>query len=243
MSTIKKEVVLFVDMMSQPSRAVVWFCKLAKIPHQIKLVQIAKGEHLSEAHRKRNPFGKVPVIDDNGIFVFESHTILRHLARRYLPDDSHWYPWGKSSVSSKDAEQKQRMNLLRRLTIEEYLDWHHTNTRSCARLTFAKYIGPMRGVQVHSEVIKAAALEVEKALDEFDARWLGPSSSSHSGPFIAGDEVSIADLSAACEISQLKLLHYDFSSRKNLYAWFRVMESMLFYDDVHSILNRVIAKL
>ena len=36
--------------------------------------------------RARNPHGLVPVIDDGGIIVWESHAILRYLAARYVTD-------------------------------------------------------------------------------------------------------------------------------------------------------------
>jgi glutathione S-transferase len=37
-----------------------------------------------------NPHGKVPVIDDDGTIVWESHTILRYLAARH--GDARWWP-------------------------------------------------------------------------------------------------------------------------------------------------------
>lgn len=37
----------------------------------------------SPEHRARNPQGKVPAIDDDGIVVWESHAILRYLAARH----------------------------------------------------------------------------------------------------------------------------------------------------------------
>ena len=54
------------------------------------------------AYRARNPHGRVPLIDDNGTIVWESHTILRYLAATrgtdlFGPDEparrSRWEPW------------------------------------------------------------------------------------------------------------------------------------------------------
>lgn len=60
--------------------------------------------------RQLNPHGKVPVIDDNGTVVWESHAILRYLAAVYgdaalWPDDpatrseaDRWMDWAQSSL-------------------------------------------------------------------------------------------------------------------------------------------------
>lgn len=42
-------------------------------------VNLAKGEHKSAEHLKHQPFGVVPVIDDNGFFLYESRAIIRYL--------------------------------------------------------------------------------------------------------------------------------------------------------------------
>jgi len=47
---------------SQPTRAVVWACKLLGIPHEFKFVDLAKGENRSEEFIKTYDFGRIPVI-------------------------------------------------------------------------------------------------------------------------------------------------------------------------------------
>lgn len=60
--------------------------------------------------RAMNPHGKVPVIDDGGTVVWESHAILRYLAARhgvpqFWPDDpgdrsraDRWMDWGQATL-------------------------------------------------------------------------------------------------------------------------------------------------
>ena len=55
MSSLK----IFADLMSQPSRAVVLFCRAAKVPHEFKPIMLKKGEHMTEEMTKINPFQKV----------------------------------------------------------------------------------------------------------------------------------------------------------------------------------------
>ena len=52
---------IFADLMSQPSRAVVLFCRAAKVPHDFKPIMLKKGEHMTEEMTKINPFQKVSI--------------------------------------------------------------------------------------------------------------------------------------------------------------------------------------
>jgi hypothetical protein len=60
-------------MMSQPSRAVLWFCLLNDLNYEFKLINILKGEHLTDEYKRINPHCKVPCIDDNGFIVYERY--------------------------------------------------------------------------------------------------------------------------------------------------------------------------
>lgn len=52
-----------------------------ELPYELILVDISKGEHKTEEYKKLQPFGKVPVLDDDGFLMFESRAICRYLAR------------------------------------------------------------------------------------------------------------------------------------------------------------------
>lgn len=47
-----KPIRIYLDLMSQPSRSVLWFCKLTSIPHEVKLIQITKGEQKTPEYLK-----------------------------------------------------------------------------------------------------------------------------------------------------------------------------------------------
>uniref|UniRef100_A0A6M2CGS4 Putative glutathione s-transferase n=1 Tax=Rhipicephalus microplus TaxID=6941 RepID=A0A6M2CGS4_RHIMP len=57
----------------------------------IKEINCAKGEHRSAEFIKKNPFHKVPTIDDGGLIVYESNAIAYYLLRKYAPE-SQLYP-------------------------------------------------------------------------------------------------------------------------------------------------------
>lgn len=60
--------------------------------------------------------------------------------------------------------------------------------------------------------------------------------------FLGGDEISIADLSAACEISQVLLINVDLSGYKNLSEWFKKVMSIKEVHDSHQIFYKVLKK-
>ena len=61
------------------------------LPYEPVDLDMANGEHKSEEYLKLNPFGQVPIIDDNGVTVCDSNAILVYLIGRYGEDDE-WMP-------------------------------------------------------------------------------------------------------------------------------------------------------
>lgn len=47
------------------------------------IVNARAGEQLQPSHLEKQPFGKVPVLDDNGFLIYESRAICKYLARKY----------------------------------------------------------------------------------------------------------------------------------------------------------------
>ncbi len=60
------------------------------LPYELVLVDFAKGEHKQEPHVTRQPFGRIPAIDDDGFELYESRAICRYLGDPGLvPTDAH----------------------------------------------------------------------------------------------------------------------------------------------------------
>lgn len=55
-----------------------------ELPYEYVLIDIAKGDQKSEEYKKLQPFGKVPVLDDDGFLIFESRAICKYLARQVI---------------------------------------------------------------------------------------------------------------------------------------------------------------
>ena len=69
------------------------FLSLLGQPYETIEVDLAGGQHRSPAFLAINPFGQVPILDDDGIIVPDSNAILVYLARKlgrgdWLPEDA-----------------------------------------------------------------------------------------------------------------------------------------------------------
>ncbi|WP_339515221.1 glutathione S-transferase [Pseudomonas sp. RL_15y_Pfl2_60] len=56
---------------------------LLKLPTELVFVDLANGAHKKAEFLAINPFGQVPVIDDNGTVISDSNSILIYLAQKY----------------------------------------------------------------------------------------------------------------------------------------------------------------
>src|SRR5580692_3812188 len=54
-----------------------------RVPYQRKLINLAKGEHKTDAYLKINPHGKVPALCVDGNVLTENVAILTYLAKQF----------------------------------------------------------------------------------------------------------------------------------------------------------------
>lgn len=85
-----------------------------------------------------------------------------------------------------------------------YLDWHHANTRRIAMYLLTFFMTPTgAGKTINRDEEKVFT---EKTLKNIEKIYL-----KNNRKYLTGDSMTIADLSAACEIMQMKLVGFDFS--------------------------------
>lgn len=91
------------------TRTVMMTAAETKVPYELALVDFMKGDHKAPAHLARQPFGRMPAIDDDGFAMFESRAIARYLADKA----------GGSLVPS-DARAKAKMEQWISVETSEY---------------------------------------------------------------------------------------------------------------------------
>jgi len=115
------------------------------------------------------------------------------------------------------------------------LHWHHANLRSgSSGYAFSTVIAPRMGFPPDERRAKDSRATLESSL-KFMNDILGKS------PFLAGDEISIADLSLACELAQTLVTDFDFSGYPNVVFWFNKVQRLPNYRKVTTVLDKVIA--
>ncbi|KAK3148674.1 hypothetical protein QOZ80_3AG0207250 [Eleusine coracana subsp. coracana] len=185
---------VYADRRSQPSRAVIIFCRVNQIDFEEIKVDLFKAQHRTAEFRKVNPMGQVPAIVDGRFKLFESHAILRYLASVFPGVQDHWYP----------------ADLFTRAKIESILDWHHSNLRRGAA-TFVMHtaLAPFLGLTPSPDAAKQAEKLLVQSLGTIESLWL-----KGDTKFLLGSpQPSIADLSLVCEIMQLEILGDDIRDR------------------------------
>ncbi|KAI5088053.1 glutathione S-transferase theta 2, partial [Silurus meridionalis] len=172
---------VFVDLMSQPCRALLIFLTVNKIPHTLHTIALRKGQNRTPEFAKLNPMQKVPVIEEDGFILTESDAILKYLSAAYCVPD-HWYP-----------QQPQK-----RARVDEYTAWHHMNTRlHSSKLFITEVLIPrLTGQPVDDVKLQRALRELDKTLDKLETMFL------KEKDFLCGDKVTLADLLAVCELMQ-----------------------------------------
>lgn len=71
---------------SGPTQIAVLTLKELGVPYEFVAVDAASLEHKSPTYLKKQPFGQVPYIDDDGFILFEGRAIARYLVQKYGPD-------------------------------------------------------------------------------------------------------------------------------------------------------------
>ncbi|XP_074055917.1 glutathione S-transferase theta-2-like [Macrotis lagotis] len=82
---------LYLDLISQPCRAVYLFAKANRIPFEVKPVKLFQGQHLTDDFAKVSSLKRVPVLKDGEFTLAESVAILHYLSQKYKTP-AHWDP-------------------------------------------------------------------------------------------------------------------------------------------------------
>jgi glutathione S-transferase len=69
--------------MSGGTRLVLLAAAEKKIPHEHVVLDFAKGTHKQPEHLARQPFGKIPAMEHEGLKLFESRAIARYIGEAF----------------------------------------------------------------------------------------------------------------------------------------------------------------
>lgn len=195
---------LYYHPVSTTSRPIMLFAAESGIALDFELVDLFKGEHLSEAYCRINPNGQVPVLEDGDFRLTEGATILRYLADAI---GSPAYP--------KDRKKRARVN--------EMMDWFNTGLyRDLGYgLVYPQIFPHLKRAdeKVQSATVAWGRDRSRKWLKILEENLLG------RRPFLCGDGITLADYLGSAYLTVGEVIRIDYTPWPNVKRWLDGMKA------------------
>lgn len=142
-----------------------------------------------------NPFALVPVIDDEGTILRESHAISRYLANKHSRTDL--YP----------------NNVIERAKVESWMDWGQTELAVGMR---APFLGLVVKQPAYSDpkLIEFGVAEWTRQMQHLDAHLAA------NGPYLMGSNFTLADVPAGVAVNRWFSVPFDKPELKAVQAYY-----------------------
>ncbi len=186
---------------------VMWLIGELGLAHERLDVGGAFGQNDQDWYLSLNPMGRVPVLDDDGYVLWESHTIIRYLARQY--GGGTWYP-----ETPKDGGE-----------VDKWMDWMQAFLLPAI---FAAFWGLIRTPEEERDMdaIKNSSTETAKLFGILDAHLQGRD-------YMTGDAISIADIPVGALTYRWYGLDVEHPNYPALRAWYeRLSQRTAFQEHV-----------
>jgi len=138
--------------------------------YDLKAVDIFNGENQSAEYLALNPFGKVPTLEVDGEFIYETTAITGYLDT--VVADRKFSP----SEALKSARMHQIMGIVD----------SHLYAPAIGSIAIERLIVPSQGGKTDEDKVKAGVAPVKTALEAIESLTVG-------SPYLLGHELSIAD--------------------------------------------------
>jgi glutathione S-transferase len=164
-------------------------------------VDLFTGQHKMPAHLGRQPFGVIPVLEDDGFVLYESRAIIRYLDNR------------ASSRPLTPRSPKAMARMDQWLSVDQAYVAPHVRALAVERIV-KKHAGAApdgAAVSTAEDALRNAFAILDRALEE--------------GPFLAGESFSLADASLMPYVAALEAVgspHLTEGLRR-LGAWWSVV--------------------
>lgn len=175
---------LYYNPLSAPSRTVLAFMHLTDVKHEKKLVDLLKGEQKTPEYAEINPLQTVPAITDGTNNLGESEAIVKYLMSTRKVGNM-YYP---TDIKDRDI-------------VDKYLAFHHSTMRPNLDQLFLAQLAFLFPEAGKKEEAKPAAEATCKTFDEVFLQ---------GKKYIAGDILTIADLFAVNELTNIYYTVPDF---------------------------------
>ncbi|CAG2239944.1 GST [Mytilus edulis] len=193
---------LYIHGLSAPARAAWMTTKAAEIPVHLKYVDPFKGEHKTPEFAKINPDMTLPTLVDGNFSLWESRPVMQYLVSKFGGRHSYLYP--------KD---------LRRAIVDRLLYYDLGSVYK----TVTEYMYP--------QLFQGKPLDAEKEMamratfDYLNRLFDG------GGHYMTGDNLTIADISMASNISLTEIKGYRLDAWPDLATWYQRMKAQPWWPE------------
>ncbi|MBF0277126.1 MAG: glutathione S-transferase family protein [SAR324 cluster bacterium] len=161
----------------------------------------------TEEYRKLNPNAVIPVIDDDGVIIWESNVIVRYLSAKY----------GEGNLWPKDPAK--------RAVADQWMDWMQTTVGTDSGIIFMGLVRTPADEQNH-EAIAAAAKRLGYSYGILD-RHLA------SSKYVGGDSFSMGDIPLGVNLFRYFNIAVERPELPHLQDWYqRLLERPAYREHV-----------
>lgn len=154
----------------------------------------------TEAFRAMNPHGKVPVLRDGDVVVWESHAILRYLAARY--GGPAWWPQAPGARAAADGWMDWAQTSLQPdFLMGVFWGWYRTPAAERDMTAVARSLAHCAG---HMRLLDARLAE---------------------RPFLLGEALSLADIPAGTALYRYFELEIERPALPHVQAWYERLQA------------------
>jgi glutathione S-transferase len=195
---------LYYHPLSSNSRRVVMTAIHLNARLELVVVDLPGGEHRGSEYRRLNPNGKVPLLDDDGFHLWESHAIMQYLADR------------------SPGQVLYPQDIQARADVNRWLFW--------SAYHFTPAVGVISRERVSKRMVGGSGrpdpVEIERgeamlaaAARVLDAHLAGKQ-------WIAQDALTLADLAIAAPLMHTAAAQLPVMGYENVQAWFARVQAL-----------------
>jgi len=174
-------------------KKVLWCLEELAVPYERIDAGMAFGVVKTPEYLKMNPMGLVPVIDDAGFVLWESHAIVRYLAARH----------GAGTLWPTDARV--------RADADRWMDWAIAFQTAFRAVFWGLVRTPPEKRDMNA--IEDARKKSAELMTLFDGALAGRK-------FVAGETFTMGDIPIGCHVQLWMRLQIEKPALPNLEAWF-----------------------
>lgn len=204
--------------LSAPANKIRFVANALGLEYEYRKVNLRQGENKQGWFLKLHPAGKIPVVDDDGVIVFESNAIVKYLAQKH-----------KSALYPPDLKE--------RAIVDQWMDFVSMHIGAAmGRVLFNRVFAPFIGTEVDERSLKDGVSFLNRFLPVVDRQL-------RNNEYLAGPEMTLADFVLLATLDPVEVAGIDLSPYPEIVRWRQKLMEQEFYTKCHKSYGEALAAL